>query len=143
MKFHNIRTPRTGTPLAEMVVGSTQIDLHSKLQFIGLTLGADDGMMTLGWAVIAEVLVVRGAQVLPLDGLALQFSGLTRIEMSFTAKEPGALEYYELEAGREGALRLHFEGGTMRIVARECRGELLFGEEAEEPDGQDGPLSIQ
>lgn len=140
MRFVDIRPPRANTPLTELVVGNTQIDLSSKLQFIGLTWGAEDAMVTLGWAAIAEVLVVHGAQVLPLDGLALQFTGLTRLEIAFQGDQPGALEYFELQKGAEPSLLFYFEGGTVRLSARECSGNLLFEDDSED-ESDDSPAA--
>lgn len=142
MRWSNIQPPKPNTPLTEMRVGTTQIDLNTKLQFIGLTWGADDSVVTMGWAAIAEVLVVRSAQVLPLDGLALQFAGLSRLELAFQGREPGALEYFELQDDPEPTLLFYFEGGTIRLAAHECRGDLLFesDEEAEPGSEPEPPL---
>lgn len=144
MRWANLHPPKANTPLTEMRVGTTQIDLNAKMQFIGLTWGADDSVVTMGWAAIAEVLVVRGAQVLPLDGLALQFASLSRLELAFQGKEPGALEYFELQADPEPTLLFFFEGGTIRVASRECRADLLFEDEEEtEPDGGSGVPPLQ
>lgn len=142
MRWSNVHPPKANTPLTEMRVGTTQIDLNAKLQFIGLTWGADDSVVTMGWAAIAEVLVVRGAQVLPLDGLALQFAGLSRLELAFQGREPGALEYFELQDDPEPTMLFFFEAGTIRLTARECRGDLLFEseEEGESEGGSGAPL---
>jgi hypothetical protein len=138
LRWSNIHPPKANTALTELRIGSTQIDLNSKVQFIGLTWGADDSVVTMGWAAIAEVLVVRGAQVLPLDGLALQFAGLSRFELAFQGSEPGALEYFELQEDPEPTLLFYFEGGTIRLTPQECRGDLLF-ESDEEPESDEGP----
>lgn len=138
IRWSNIHPPKANTALTEMRIGSTQIDLNTKMQFIGLTWGADDSVVTMGWAAVAEVLVVRGAQVLPLDGLALQFAGLSRLELAFQGSEPGALEYFELQIDPEPTLLFFFEGGTIRLTPRECRGDLLF-ESDEEPESEGGP----
>ncbi len=138
MQWSNIHPPKANNPTTEMRIGTTQIDLNTKLQFIGLTWGADDSVVTMGWAAIAEVLVAREGQVLPLDGLALQFSGLSRLELAFQGQDTGALEYFEFQDDPEPTLLFFFEGGTIRLSARECRGDLLF-ESDEEPELEGGP----
>lgn len=98
---------------------------------MGLTFGIEPTSATLGWAAIEPLHVVRGAQALPVSGLALHFSELTRFEVAFERDPPGQLDYFELLHDPDPTIRLFFEGGTIRLASALCRAELITGEDEE------------
>ncbi|MGH9393614.1 MAG: hypothetical protein ACRD1E_05545 [Terriglobales bacterium] len=122
-----------------------RLDLHQKLRLVGLTFGIEPTTATLGWAAMQEMLVVRNGQAIPMSGLALHFTALTRFEVSFQSDPPGQLEYFELRLDPEPTLLFFFEGGTVRASAAECRAELVtdgdLGDSGAEPDS--GPDLVQ
>lgn len=137
-RFANLKRPQANTPLAEIEVEGVRLDLHRKLRLVGLTFGIEPTTATLGWAAVEELLVVRHGQAIPINGMALHFSALTRFEVSFQEEPPGQLEYFELRQDPEPTLVFFFEGGTVRISCEECRAELVT--ESDEDDGHEsGP----
>jgi len=131
--------------LAEIEADGLRLDLHRKLRLVGLTFGIEPTTATLGWAAVEEMLVVRNGQAVPLSGLALHFTTLTRFEVSFQTEPPGQLEYFELRNDPEPTLVFFFEGGTVRASASECRAELVTDTEAGEsgPEGDSGADLLQ
>ncbi|MGH9519841.1 MAG: hypothetical protein ACRD2D_09320 [Terriglobales bacterium] len=153
MRFHNLKSPPFKTALAELEVEGTRLDLHAKLQLVGLTYGIAPASVTLGWAARSETLVIRGGRALPVIGLALHFHGVRRFEVAIPESEPGDLEYFELrrdaqpgggaqgvpaarraraaegrsaEVDEETAFIFFFEKGTVRVSAEECHAELVM-----------------
>jgi hypothetical protein len=124
--------------LAELEVEGVRLDLHQKLRLVGLTFGIEPTSATLGWAVLGEIHVIRGGQALPICGLALHFSSLTRFEVSFQQKAPGQLDYFEFRHDPEPTLVFFFEGGTVRISGSDCRAELVTDTEDDAEDDETG-----
>lgn len=122
-----------------------RLDLHRKLRLVGLTFGIEPTTATLGWAAEEEMLVEHHGQAIPLSGLALHFTTLTRFEVSFQREPPGQLEYFELRNDPEPTLLFFFEGGTVRVSAAECRAELVTDSEGIEsgPEAGSGPDLLQ
>ena len=133
-RFENLKRPPLEVPLSELEVEGLRLDLHGKLRLVGMTYGIDPTSATMGWAAIEEVLVVRHGRALPISGLALHFSSLTRFEISFQSEPPGQLDYFELRHDPELTLIWFFEGGTVRISCEECRAELVLEGEEESPE---------
>ena len=142
MRFEKIKPPARSTPLTELEVEGRCLDLHRKLDFIGMTWGTDETALTLGWAALSEVLIVQQGQALPLGGLALSFTGLQRFEASFQQGRPGELEYFEFRQDPEPTLIFFFAAGTLRLSAEVCRGDLLI-EADEEESGSNPSESVQ
>ncbi len=138
-RFENLKRPAADVPLAELEVEGVRLDLHQKLRLVGMTFGIDPTSATLGWAAVEELLVVRRGQAVPVSGLALHFTGLTRFEVVFQQAPPGELEYFELRQENETALVFFFEGGTVRIAFSECRGELVTEADEIREDDENGP----
>lgn len=105
------------------------LDLHRHLRLVGLTFGIEPTSATLGWAAVEPLHVVRGAQALPVSGLALHFSELTRFEVAFERDPPGQLDYFEFLNDPDPTIRLFFEGGTIRLASALCRAELITGDD--------------
>lgn len=129
MRFHNLKSPTPKTALAEIEVEGTRLDLHAKLQLVGLTYGIAPASVTLGWAARGELLAVRAGRALPVSGLALHFHGVGRFEAAIPESEPGDLEYFEFRRDPEPALIFFFEKGTLRVSADECHAELVMESE--------------
>jgi hypothetical protein len=137
-RFDGLKPPRVNHPLSEMEVGGVRIDLHQQMKLVGFTYGIEPTTATLGWAAISETLLIRDGQALPISGMALHFSELSRFESAFQTDPPGALEYYELRRASKAAPELeivfHFEGGTLRIACGLCRGELVIATDDDEEE---------
>jgi hypothetical protein len=138
-RFENLKRPPADVPLAEMEVEGVRLDLHQKLRLVGMTFGIEPTSATLGWAAVEEVLAVRGGQAIPVSGLALHFTGLSRFEVAFQQAPPGELEYFELRQEGETALLFFFEGGTVRIGFGEIRAELVTEADDIREDDESGP----
>ncbi|MGH9483182.1 MAG: hypothetical protein ACRD1L_13935, partial [Terriglobales bacterium] len=130
--------PALNQALAEIEVEGVRLDLHRKLRLVGLTFGIEPTTATLGWAAVEELVVIRHGQAVPINGLALHFTALTRFEASFHEDPPGQLEYFELRHDPEMTLLFFFEGGTLRLSSEECRAELVI-ESDDEPVSESGP----
>lgn len=148
MRFENCTRPPAQKPLTELQVDGHTLDLNRKLEFVGLTWGCDDSVLTLGWVAATEVLIVRGGQGVPLSGLALTFSGLRRFEAAFDRPQPGEFEYLEYREDPDPELLFFFAGGTLRLSAELCRADLLFEEDeglpgSEPQNGDSGGEPIQ
>lgn len=135
IRFINLKRPPDNLALSEIEVEGVRLDLAQKLRLVGLTFGIDPTTATLGWAAIAEVRVLRQGQSIPVNGLALHCTDLTRFEVSFQTEPPGQLEYFELRHDPEMTLLFFFEGGTVRLSCAECRAELVT--ETDEYDTND------
>ncbi len=140
-RFENLKRPIADQPLAELEVEGVRLDLHRKLRMVGMTFGIDPTSATLGWAAVEEMLVVRHGQAIPISGLALHFTELSRFEVAFQLAPPGELEYFELHQEDETALVFFFEGGTVRIAFGECRAELVTESDDIREEDDRGPDS--
>lgn len=132
IRFMNLKRPALNLALSEIEVEGVRLDLHRKLRLVGLTFGIEPTTATLGWAAVEEMIVVRRGQAVPINGLALHFTALTRFEVSFQQDPPGQLEYFELRNDPETTLLFFFEGGTLRLSCEECRAELVVESDEEE-----------
>ncbi|MGH9487896.1 MAG: hypothetical protein ACRD04_09960 [Terriglobales bacterium] len=132
IQFENLKTPALNHPLAQIQVEGLHLDLHRQLHLVGFTFGIEPTSATLGWAAKEPLLVIRSGQALPVSGLALHFSGVSRFEVAFESEPPGQLDYFEFLNDPEPLLRFFFEGGTVRIAGAVCRAELVTGNDDEE-----------
>lgn len=137
MQFDRIAPPAPDTPLTELQVEGATLDLHQLLQFIGLTYGAEEATVTMGWAATREVPVRREGKPAVLSGLALTLSDVSRFEVSFqpapesapdAALMAGSLDYFEFRHDPEPTLVFFFESGTIRLSGGVLRGEVLVEE---------------
>lgn len=151
LRFDRVAPVPLNTPVTELQVEGAKLDLRHLLQLVGISFGAEEAAVTLGWGVTQEVKVRREGQPARLAGLALTITGLTRFEVSMTtaalaAARPaatessteggagamvGALDYLEYRLDPEPSLLWFFEGGTIRASGEALRGEVLV-----EPDAQ-------
>jgi hypothetical protein len=138
-RFENVKRPSADAPLAELEVEGVRLDLHQKLRLVGMTFGIEPTSATLGWAAVEELLVVRGGRAIPVSGLALHFTELSRFEVAFQQSPPGELEYFELRQEGETSLVFFFEGGTVRIGFGELRAELVTESDDIREDDESGP----
>ncbi len=145
LRFERVAPLPLNTPLTEMQVEGAKLDLRNLLQFVGITFGAEEAAVTLGWGVTREVRVRREGQPATLAGLTLTVTGLTRFEVALAANAPGgpaataaadaapalagALEYLEYRLDPDPALLFFFEGGTIRLCGEVLRGEVLVEQE--------------
>ena len=144
LRFERVAPLPLHTPLTEMQVEGAQLDLRNLLQFVGITFGAEEAAVTLGWGVSREVRVRREGQPATLAGLTLTVTGLTRFEVALAANAPGgpvaaaagataalagALEYLEYRLDPDPSLLFFFEGGTIRLCGEVLRGEVLVEQE--------------
>jgi hypothetical protein len=140
-RFENLKRPPADLPLAELEVEGVRLDLHQKLRLVGMTFGIEPTSATLGWAAVEELLVVRGGQAIPISGLALHFTELSRFEVAFQQAPPGELEYFEFRHDGEAALVFFFEGGTVRIAFGELRAELVTETSDIREEDESGPAA--
>lgn len=108
------------------------LDLHQHLRLVGLTYGIEPTSATLGWAALEPLVVIRSGQAIPVSGLALHMTEITRFEVALEREPPGQLDYFELLHDPTPTLRFFFEGGTIRIAATHCRAELITGADDED-----------
>ena len=144
IRFENLKRPPLNVALSEIEVEGTRLDLHGKFRLVGMTFGIEPTTATMGWAAVEEIIAVRQGRALPISGLALHCSSLTRFEVSFQEEPPGQLEYFELRNDPEMSLLFFFEGGTVRISCGECRAELVIESDDDdllEPGSESGPGS--
>lgn len=145
LRFDRVAPLPLNTPVTELQVEGAKLDLRQLVQLVGVSFGADDGTVTLGWSATQEVRVRREGQPAILAGLALTITGLGRFELSFsaaarraaqppagesaasagTAALAGALDYLEYRLDPEPTLLWFFEGGTIRLSGEVLRGEVL------------------
>lgn len=145
LRFDRVAPLPLNTPATQIQVEGAKLDLRQLLQLVGISFGADDATVTLGWGATQEVRVRREGQPALLAGLALTITGLRRFELSFSAAtrhaaQPeagetpaaagaaalaGALDYLEYRLDPEPTLLWFFEGGTIRVSGEVLRGEVL------------------